>query len=346
MRSVSRERKQLNKRFQQKMKKSKKTSQQHNFFHYTLFTLGFFIAAFFLSFFVGDKLLEMDHVFSAKVFYTIAKIINPLNNDVGKRLLAAQIVEEERKTHSEETDQDLLAEENTQQRVLGASVTVPVLMYHYIRINPDKNDKVGYNLSVIPTNFQAQMDYLAAHEYHTITLDELGAALVSSRDLPQKPIVITFDDGYRDAYTQAFPILKTHNFKAVNFIITGVVGAPAYLTWDQIEEMKVIGVFTFGAHTVTHRALTYLEANQIKREVSESKSILASHLGYPVNWFAYPYGNVNEKVANIVAQTGYVGAFGTNRGTFQSTDKMFALPRIRIGGSDTVDSFASKLPWK
>jgi peptidoglycan/xylan/chitin deacetylase (PgdA/CDA1 family) len=76
----------------------------------------------------------------------------------------------------------------------------------------------------------------------------------------------------------------------------------------------------------------------------DSKSVLQAHLGYPVNWLAYPYGSVNETVANVTQQAGYVGAFGTNHGTYQSTDRMFTEPRIRIGGSDTVNSFAAKIP--
>jgi len=228
--------------------------------------------------------------------------------------------------------------------VLGASVSVPVLMYHYIRVNPVASDSVGYNLSVTPENFAAQMDYLASHGYHTISLDELGSALLNHGGLPSKPIVITLDDGYMDSYTAAFPILKNHGFKATNFIITGLVGGPNYLTWGQIDEMKNSGVFTFGAHTVHHYALTSLSAANIRAEVTDSKNTLQAHLGYQVNWLAYPYGNVNGTVASITQQAGYIGAFGTNYGTYQSTDRMFTEPRVRIGGGDIISSFAAKIP--
>lgn len=300
-----------------------------------------------LLIFLGDRLFIKDHLNQAETLYKIVKATNLFNQSVDQRLLAVKVVKEERRTHSEETDIDRpLAENNRGFKVLGTSLTVPVLMYHYIRINPNPNDTVGFNLSVTPANFTSQMDYLASHGYHTISLDEMGASLLNRTALPGKPIVITFDDGYRDAHDLAFPILRDRGFKALNFVITGLVGAPNYLTWDQIDEMKASGLFTFGGHTVHHYALTYLNNDKVKYEVTESKNILQTHLGYNVNWFAYPYGNVDGRVATIVAQAGYVGAFGTNSGTYQSTNHMFTLPRVRVGGGDGLATFAAKLPWK
>jgi peptidoglycan/xylan/chitin deacetylase (PgdA/CDA1 family) len=191
------------------------------------------------------------------------------------------------------------------------------------------------------------MDYLAAHHYNPISINELGAALFNEATLPPKPIVITFDDGYRDSYTDAFPILLKHKFKATNFVITGVVdGSMLYLTWEQIKEMNNSGIFTFGAHTMTHRALTELPLHEVRWEMRESRKALEYHLGYRINWLAYPYGNVNEAVAKEAELVGFVGAFGTNSGTYQSTNALFTLPRIRIGGGDSIESFAAKLPWK
>lgn len=308
--------------------------------------LTFLFLASFLAIKIGDKLLYSDKISQAQIFYTIGQVTNPFSSSVNKRLLGASIVAAERKTHSEETGGDELAmEDNLNKNVLGASVTVPVLMYHYIRVNPDPNDRVGFNLSVTPNNFDSQMEYLSTHGYNTITLDELGAALLSQAPLPAKPIVITLDDGYRDSYTAAFPILRKYNLKAVDFVITGVVGAPLYLTWDQISEMANSGVFTFGSHTVHHSALTYLTRGSVAKEVSESKQDLNTHLGRIINWFAYPYGNVNAQAAEAVKEAGYIGAFGTNRGTYESTDHLFTLPRVRIGGTDSISSLAAKLPW-
>lgn len=335
-------------------KNAKRKSAQEFIFKKVIFfsiaSVVLLIGLSFITQFVGDRLLLKDNIYLAELFYKFSKLTNPLNGNLDKRLLATEIIGEERRTHSEETDanESEISIGNVKRSVLGESVTVPVLMYHYIRVNPNQNDKVGYSLSVTPSNFSTQMDYLAAHGYHTISLDEMGAALLSHAALPQKPIVITFDDGYADCHDTALPILQSHGFKAVNFVITGLVGAPNYLTWGQIDEMKNSGVFTFGSHTITHRALYSLDNKSIKTEVTESKDILQSNLGYPINWFAYPYGAgaFDSRVSNIVRQAGYIGAFGTNYGANQNTDYMFRLPRVRVNGSDNVSSFASKLPWR
>jgi len=301
----------------------------------------------------GDRLLEKDRITQAHGFYKIASILNPFDTKINQRIEITKVIASERKGESEETaiaedsqSQPIALQSNNNAAVLGISTTVPVLMYHYIRVNPNPKDVVGFNLSVTPDNFAAQMDYLVQHGYHSISLDELGATLLSGAKLPDKPFVITLDDGYRDSYSAAYPILKARGLKAVNFVITGFVGGPNYLTWDQINEMTSSGVFTFESHTVNHTALTSVAPQRISQELSDSKNVLQSHVGYLINWIAYPYGYVNQTVANLVPKAGYVGAFGTNRGTFQSTDAMFTLPRVRIGGGDSMPSFAAKLPWK
>lgn len=301
---------------------------------------------------LGNKFLAQDNYRKASSLYTIASLLNPLNQSAQKGRAIAEVIKEERKGESEETRTDTSFDNKAiavipqhGQAVLGAKTFfVPILMYHYIRVNPYPSDRVGFNLSVTPDNFNAQMDYLSSHGYQTVSLDELGAALFSGASLPKKPIVITFDDGYKDVYTAAFPILKSHGMRAVSFVITGFVGGPNFLTWDMINEMKESGVFTFESHTVNHIGLTYASGERIRQELKDSKNTLQAHLRYPVNWVAYPYGNVNGNVASIAQQTGYVGALGTNGGRYQSANNMFTLPRVRIGGSDTVGSFAEKLP--
>ncbi len=304
----------------------------------------FFAASISLNF-VANKLVLQDRFKEAKVFYEISKVINPFNEKATQGITIAEAIIEERKGESEETAfKDAIAQKEDKY-VLAASVTVPVLMYHYIRYNPNPADRVGFNLSVTPNNFNAQIEYLSSHGYNSITLDDLAAAMLGTRKLPSKPVVITFDDGYKDLYTTAFPILKSHGLKAVSFVITGFVEGPGFLSWSDIDDMKGSGFVTFESHTVNHVALTYGSDQSVTRELTQSKAVLSSHIGYPVNWIAYPYGNVNPRVANLTKQAGYVGAFGTNFGSYQSTSAMFTLPRIRVGGSDTVASLASKLPY-
>ena len=297
---------------------------------------------------VGDHFLTQDKIAQAGQLYKFSQLINPfLAADLEKRFLATTIITTERTTQSEETsfDQKTNNIASLESNVLGVQVTIPVLMYHYIRVNPDPNDRVGFNLSVTPANFAAQMEYLATHGYNPVSLDDLETALIHDGTLPQKPIIITFDDSYRDCFLQAFPILQKYHFKAINFVITGLVGAPNYLTWDQIREMKNSGLFTIASHTVHHLALTYVSDANIQKELTDSKNVLEKETRGPIYWFAYPYGNVDARVSTWVEKTGYTGAFGTNDGTFQSSSQIFTLPRVRVGGGDSLNSFAAKLPW-
>lgn len=335
------------------MIKKKSSHHSSHIFGILFVSITAWIVVVVLSTVIGDAFLKQDRFTQASDFYRIAKVLNPFNPKITQRIAIVDVITEERKGESEETQ--FLTEDgsnntiatSTHQAVLGAStVTVPILMYHYIRVNPYPSDIVGFNLSVTPNNFATQMDYLVNHGYHAITLDEFGKALLHATPLPAKPIVITLDDGYRDSYTDAFPILKARGLKAVNFVITGFVGGPIYLTWDYIQEMQKSGVFTFESHTVHHLALTYLASQKILEELTESKHDLETHVGGTINWIAYPYGNVNDAVAQEVPKAGYAGAFGTNLGDFHSTDHLYTLARIRIGGGDSVSSFAAKLPWK
>lgn len=309
-----------------------------------LVTLSFVVGFTPLATFTGDRYLAQDHYYRASILYRIAQITNIYKIDLATRQLIAANVSRERQIHSEETGPDQEQVISNKLNVMGVSTTIPVLMYHYIRVNPDPKDSVGYNLSVTPNNFDAQMNYLSTHGYHSISLDELAAILNGSSHLPTKTIVITLDDGYEDAFTQAYPILKKHGLKAADFIITGFVGGPTYLNWDQINEMKNSGVFSFGSHTITHRTVTSLNDKTLKNELDESKNILQSKLSLTINWFAYPYGVVDQRTSEAVKLAGFVGAFGTNKGSYLSTDRMFTLPRIRIGGSDSVSTLAGKLP--
>lgn len=223
----------------------------------------------------------------------------------------------------------------------GALGSVPILMYHYIGDNPNPKDVARYSLSVSPEKFDAQMDYLSKNGYTPITLDTLYGIFNRQTDAPPKPIVLTFDDGYIDFYTTAFPILKKHNFHAVSFVITGSVGKSYYMNWDQIREIQSTGLVTFEGHASTHKSLTYLNSNQLIKELSESKRVLESQTGYPVNFINYPNGASNEFVRNVALKTGYVGGVGTWYG--RASGPSLNLPRIRITGQMTLKDFISRL---
>lgn len=222
-------------------------------------------------------------------------------------------------------------------------VRVPILMYHYIRVNPDPHDRVGADLSVTPEDFAQQMQLLAARGFHTISLDELAAAILTGAALPDRPIVLTFDDGYEDFYTSAYPILKEYHLDATSFVITGKVGWKGYLTWDQMREMQASGLVQFESHTVDHVAMSQVSLSQAQYELIASKSALEKQLDARVDIFCYPSGRYDSQVESFLAQDGYIAGVSTRPGIVHNIGDLPALTRLRIRGSDTLNEFAGKM---
>lgn len=226
----------------------------------------------------------------------------------------------------------------------GRSLRVPILMYHYIGANPNPGkDLARDNLSVTPDEFEKQLDYLNVQGFNSISLDTLYAGLKETINLPPKPVVLTFDDGYIDFYINAFPILKRFNIHATSFLPTQLIGTGYYMNWNQVAQLQSSGLISFQAHTLHHSNLTTLEVELAKLEILQSKKELESHIGVPVNWFSYPYGSSNELLWEIVKQAGFVGGVGTWTGSNINEGNIYDLPRIKIPGGESIDSFAKKL---
>lgn len=222
------------------------------------------------------------------------------------------------------------------------AVRVPILMYHYIRVNPDPNDKLGFNLSVTPADFAQQMDWLAANGYHPIDFDDLRGYLLGSGGLPERPVVLTFDDGYRDLYTTAYPVLRAHRFKAVSYVVSGFVGSPVSVTAEQVLEMDANGV-QIGAHTVSHADLTALSGGNLWHEVYDSRAALEGLLGHPVLDFCYPSGRVNDAVVRAVQAAGFQTATTTQPGVVHSAGDRFLWTRVRVSGGEPLDRLVADL---
>lgn len=225
--------------------------------------------------------------------------------------------------------------------VSAASMRIPILTYHFIGNNPNPKDTARNDLSVTPDKFEAQMDYLAKNGYTPITLDTLYGIFNNQTSAPSRSVVLTFDDGYIDFYYNAFPILRRFNFHAVSFIPTGLVGKSYYMSWDQIKEIHASGLITFEAHSVNHVNLTGLSYARMLKELQDSKNILSSQTGYPVNFIAYPYGISNVLVYSAVRKAGYVGGVGTWFGKVSGPG--INMPRIKISGYMSLKDFASRL---
>ena len=223
----------------------------------------------------------------------------------------------------------------------ASNINVPILMYHYIGNNPSPKDVARNTLSVSPDKFEAQMNYLAQNGYTPISLDTLYGIFNKQTTPPSKPIVLTFDDGYTDFYTTAFPILRRFNFHAISFIATGLVGGAYYMNWNQIKEIAQSGLVTFEAHTVSHANLAGLNYASALKQMVDSKNVIQSQTGYPVNFIAYPFGATNTLVQSAAKKAGFAGGLGTWFG--KASAPGFNMPRIRITGQMSLKDFASRL---
>jgi peptidoglycan/xylan/chitin deacetylase (PgdA/CDA1 family) len=208
---------------------------------------------------------------------------------------------------------------------------IPILMYHYISYSPWKDDKIRIGLSTPPYYLEQQLQLLQDNGYATISLDDMVNVMAGKMKLPDKPVILTFDDGYADFYQNAYPLLTKYHAKGIVFVITQLIGKEGYLTWPQIEEMAKTDNIMIGSHTLNHLALTYVNKDILIKELTQSKAILEEHLGKSVRWFAYPYGDYNKKVADAVRTVGYMGAVNTVPGNIQHESLLFYLTRYRAG---------------
>lgn len=220
-----------------------------------------------------------------------------------------------------------------------AAARIPILVYHYIRVNPDPRDGMGYALSVTPANFAAQMDWLAQNGYHSVTTGDVVAYLRGERGLPARPIVITFDDGYADFYRNAIPILRKHDFTAVAYVVSGFVGRGGYMTASEVLSAQSAG-FEIGSHTVDHVNLTRQSADGLRYQLSASKEALEGLLKRPVTSFCYPYGKYGAREADAVAAAGYQNATSTLGGSYRTMGNRFVWTRLYVKGGTTLGQFA------
>jgi peptidoglycan/xylan/chitin deacetylase (PgdA/CDA1 family) len=221
----------------------------------------------------------------------------------------------------------------------GPSTYVPILLYHYIRVNPIPGDRVGFNLSTPPVMFRAQMQYLAEQGFHVIALHQAVVAIQRHRPLPSRSVVLTFDDGYADFFTEALPAMRSHGFTATDFVISGRMGQWSFMTASQVLNADTMG-FTIGAHTVDHYALAALNPARASWEMRQSRTALEALLGHPVLDFAYPYGSFNAYDVAQAKSLGFETAVSTLAGTVHTPAQLMYLSRVRIGGAMSLATFA------
>lgn len=213
---------------------------------------------------------------------------------------------------------------------------VPILMYHYIR-DTDPKDKLGYALSVSPENFKQQIKWLKDNNYQSLTLADFAdperraVSRIIGED--KKPVIITFDDGYLDAYTEAFPVLEKYGFGGTFFIVRNFVGKAGYLHQDQIKEMTK-NQMEIGSHTLDHYNLIKLSLEALKNQIFNSKQECMT--------FCYPSGKFNDQTVNLVNEAGYIVAVTTQNGIANEQSDLLRLPRVRITNI-SLEDFAKRI---
>lgn len=229
-----------------------------------------------------------------------------------------------------------------------ATLRVPILMYHYVEYVHDQRDTIRKSLSLTPFVFEKQLQTLIGGGYAFITTKDLAEVLDGKARLPVKPIILTFDDGYGDFYTDVFPLLKKYNVRAVAYIVPGFSDKLNYMTSAQVGEVAKSGIVEIAAHTMHHVWLKGMSKEHATYEIEESKKMLEANYGIPVVSFAYPYGAFDEQAAAIVKKAGFRTAVSTVPGIESSKNNQFFLYRIRPGGRTGQDflNFLSQSTFK
>jgi peptidoglycan/xylan/chitin deacetylase (PgdA/CDA1 family) len=215
-------------------------------------------------------------------------------------------------------------------------ITCPILLYHRIAV-PQKESPYF----VTPDEFRAQMQALKDWGYTPILPSQLVDAIRNGALLPERPVVISFDDGDITVYTEAYPIMKELGFVGVNYLVANYINAEGYMSVDQLKELSAAG-WEVGSHTMSHRDLT--APGDTNWQLYQSRVTLEELLGVEVPTLAYPYGISNENVESLARDT-YRAAMGLGVYLKQGQRNLYYLWRRPVKLGWDVETFGSYLPW-
>jgi peptidoglycan/xylan/chitin deacetylase (PgdA/CDA1 family) len=226
---------------------------------------------------------------------------------------------------------------------------MPILMYHHINSQQQTNE-LDASLTVTDADFARQLDYLRCAGYASVTMSQLFDGIYAGAPLPPKPVVLTFDDGYKDAFWDAFPALYVRGFGGSFSIITNWVGAEAFVSWEEINYMASNGMEMM-SHTLTHEDLNLSPDNIVREQLTLSKAALEQHLQRPVPFFVYPAGEPfrhgtperQAQVVQMVREAGYAGALTATNRLDQNPGAPYAFNRIRVRGGVDIRKFAENM---
>ena len=217
---------------------------------------------------------------------------------------------------------------------------VPILMYHYISVPPPGADIYRQDLSVTPAAFEEQLAWLRSQGYESISLEQLVDFMAQGQPIPEKSVILTFDDGYRDAYTNAFPLLKQYGFTATFFLVTKPIDEANvdYLTWEMVQEMHTAGM-SMQDHSYSHADLSAKPVDYLVYEIVGAKEAIEARTGETVRFFCYPSGSYDRNTIAVLRSAGFWAATTTKQGTIHTSDDLFELTRIRMRGGQSIGNF-------
>jgi peptidoglycan/xylan/chitin deacetylase (PgdA/CDA1 family) len=222
---------------------------------------------------------------------------------------------------------------------LTVPVEIPILLYHHVAPT-DGTDL----FTVSPELFREQMHTLVDLGFEAITPQQLTDALQCGVPLPERAVVITFDDGNVDNYDYAFPIMKNLELPGAVYVVANRTASPGYLSVEQLREMIEAG-WEIGSHTMTHPDLVGLNAEDMSSELLSSRLMLEVALDVEIKTFAYPYGSSSQTIARKVASYGYNNAMGLGTMTSHWRGNLFYLSRHAVDGREGLDGFIALIDW-
>lgn len=224
--------------------------------------------------------------------------------------------------------------------------SVPILMYHAVAEDPPSATR---RLSVAPDSMECQLAYLASRGFTGLTFADLADAFQTGASLPERPVVLTFDDGYADFAREAWPLLRRYGFPATVFVTTGWItdagsaaGTPLdkMLSWAQVGELAAAGI-EIGAHSHSHPQLDQLSDTALRRELDGSRALLEEAIGGRVRSMAYPFGYFSPQVRRAARAAGYHCAAAVRNLRATSSDDPFTLPRLTVRRNTDEATFAA-----
>jgi len=233
--------------------------------------------------------------------------------------VSQEINQEQRQNENKENSQE------ETEKIIPTQAKVPILIYHHIRDFSAKDSTNDKTFIVPAVDFSKQLEYLKNEGFESILFKDLIDYFNGDFSMPDKPVIISFDDGLKNQFNNAFPLLVENGFKATFFIFTNPIGKNSnYMNWEEVNQLHDAGM-EIGVHGHYHLFLDRISQEELEKEIVLSRQIIEDNINSEVSVIAYPFGSYNEDAINKLKGKGYLAARGITNGVFHTKDDMFKL---------------------